>query len=104
MHEAVEDGDIGSRVKGQVQVSEFTGRRESWIGIDDFCTLRLGLHHAATDQRVGLKRVAADDKKAFGFGNISNRLGHCTGPKRTGQTDDRRCMAETGTVVDVGGL
>ena len=104
MHEAVEDGNIGSGVKRQVQVCLLRRWGESRVSVDDFCTLRLCLHHAATDQRVGLKRVAADDKKAFGLGNICNRLGHCTGSERTGQPNDRRCMAETGAVVDVGGL
>ncbi len=104
MHEAVKDCHIGSGVKRQVQVCLLSRWCESRVSVDDLRTLRLGLHHAATDQRVGFKRVAADNQETFGFGYVCNRLGHCTGPERTGQTDDRRCMAETGAVVDVGGL
>ena len=104
LHQAVKELDISSWVVLNVQVSLFGGRSYTRVTDQDVGTLFLSLHDSAAGKRVGFEVVRTNDKHEVCDCKVVKRVGRCTGSKDHVQTGDGRCVAQTGTVVDVRGL
>ncbi|MBA7697504.1 hypothetical protein ES703_106169 [subsurface metagenome] len=99
--QAADEGDIGARPYGGVDICLCRGAGKSRVYIDEGNAPFLGLGDMAEAGRVVLGRIGADDQDNIGIGNIGPVVGHGPSAKRFRQTGDSGGMSYTGLVFDI---
>ena len=105
MQDAMQQGHVGARQDGQVQIGQLAGVSASRVDHDDLHlgTPGLGFFQAAEQHRVGIGHIAADDQQAVALLDVLVVAGRGVGAQAALVADHRRAHAQARVAVDIVG-
>jgi hypothetical protein len=99
MHDAIEQGYIGSQIMPHVEMGELRNLCLSGIGHDELAPVGQGPEEALGSDGVSLGRVGTNDQDAPGILQLSKGVGHGPASKGSGQPGHCGGVSETGAMV-----